>query len=546
MRAVASKDQFIKTKMCPHLDSSGGCKRGLTCNYAHKQTELRGMPNLQKTRLCELWLTGSCPNGVECQFAHGEKELRFTPAYFKTDLCKYWKAGFCSAGDECRHAHGVPELRLRKLSSSGDIHASNQQKESESHRHLGINFRPATSSSPHPSAVRAMLPPVNYNVGMPLAANKSAENANLHQLPPRTAYHQRSQISPNGSPPAPMWQTDKKALTFRTSTRPPNVSQRSCIGLEEGQSEGYVPPIHGSRCGSYSPRSKAAGCTAAGKAERPQTTRRNLDANALSGCENVERGSSSLSQRYGTSDGFGRPAGAPTASSTEPLSDDDTIHCDRTGNETTNNRPSNGCFEAITESTLTVSDGLDQEEDDLGLTTHVSSLTDGVEAETETVTTFAYYSTDVSFQSEQSNHYQINQKTQIDCAYGFNELLTTAATTMEDTAAPDTTSPRGLYFIRAGLDSQSSVLKTHNVPGAGCHCQRFDEMLECKRVERNVCKPYLRINCDGDKGIGADASSDERAHVTLLPVAPFWSRFYWACTVSADELARCAPQQYED
>uniref|UniRef100_A0A0G4HEX0 C3H1-type domain-containing protein n=1 Tax=Chromera velia CCMP2878 TaxID=1169474 RepID=A0A0G4HEX0_9ALVE len=110
----ASRDNFYKTKMCPHLEK-GNCRKGEECFYAHSKEELRSPPDLRKTRLCDNFMqTGKCDRGESCGFAHGEKELRFTQTYYKTDLCKYWKAGKCHAGPACRHAHGVEELKPRK------------------------------------------------------------------------------------------------------------------------------------------------------------------------------------------------------------------------------------------------------------------------------------------------------------------------------------------------------------------------------------------------------------------------------------------------
>lgn len=48
---------FYKTKLCPHL-AEGGCTRGSHCNYAHSETELRDVPNLKKTKLCQLFMMG--------------------------------------------------------------------------------------------------------------------------------------------------------------------------------------------------------------------------------------------------------------------------------------------------------------------------------------------------------------------------------------------------------------------------------------------------------------------------------------------------------
>ena len=62
--------------------------KGMNCNYAHSENELREKPNLSKTKLCEEYATtGTCTKGEICLFAHGELELRSTPDLFKTSLC---------------------------------------------------------------------------------------------------------------------------------------------------------------------------------------------------------------------------------------------------------------------------------------------------------------------------------------------------------------------------------------------------------------------------------------------------------------------------
>eukprot|EP00922_Rhytidocystis_sp_ex-Travisia-forbesii_P066419 GHVS01098605.1.p1 GENE.GHVS01098605.1~~GHVS01098605.1.p1 ORF type:complete len:700 (+),score=109.03 GHVS01098605.1:287-2386(+) len=107
----ASKDQFYKTKLCPHHET-GGCRKKVDCFFAHGLDELRIAPDLRKTKLCQDFIkNGACSRGNGCMYAHGEKELRFTDGYWKTDLCKYWKSGGCTSGHFCRHAHGQEELR---------------------------------------------------------------------------------------------------------------------------------------------------------------------------------------------------------------------------------------------------------------------------------------------------------------------------------------------------------------------------------------------------------------------------------------------------
>ena len=56
--------KFFKTKICPHF-IEGNCRRGDSCNYAHSQTELKEVPNLKKTRICQLYQIGIPKNLVD-------------------------------------------------------------------------------------------------------------------------------------------------------------------------------------------------------------------------------------------------------------------------------------------------------------------------------------------------------------------------------------------------------------------------------------------------------------------------------------------------
>ena len=85
----------------------------MNCNYAHSQTDLRELPNLKKTRLCQLFSMGRCHMIQNCSFAHGEHELRSTADFFKTSLCNAHKKGICQLGSKCRYAHGEIDLRIR-------------------------------------------------------------------------------------------------------------------------------------------------------------------------------------------------------------------------------------------------------------------------------------------------------------------------------------------------------------------------------------------------------------------------------------------------
>lgn len=108
---LLNKQGFFKTKMCTTLQQSGLCNRGDKCVFAHSQSELKPMPNLKKTKICNLFEMGRCNMGSLCSFAHGDEELRSTPDFYKTSLCNSFVRGSCTNGSKCRYAHGEAELR---------------------------------------------------------------------------------------------------------------------------------------------------------------------------------------------------------------------------------------------------------------------------------------------------------------------------------------------------------------------------------------------------------------------------------------------------
>ncbi|GAX78755.1 hypothetical protein CEUSTIGMA_g6192.t1 [Chlamydomonas eustigma] len=77
-----------KTRLCQEFMTSGNCKYGMKCTFAHGQHELRSVgqmsntpmekrPEIHKTKLCLKFIqTGSCQYGARCTFAHGQGELR--------------------------------------------------------------------------------------------------------------------------------------------------------------------------------------------------------------------------------------------------------------------------------------------------------------------------------------------------------------------------------------------------------------------------------------------------------------------------------------
>eukprot|EP00045_Choanoeca_perplexa_P007439 m.67675 g.67675 ORF g.67675 m.67675 type:complete len:414 (-) comp14078_c0_seq1:359-1600(-) len=69
-----------------------------------------------KTELCRSWSTsGACRYGDKCQFAHGQDELRPLQRHpkYKTELCRTFHThGICPYGPRCHFLHNLDEERL--------------------------------------------------------------------------------------------------------------------------------------------------------------------------------------------------------------------------------------------------------------------------------------------------------------------------------------------------------------------------------------------------------------------------------------------------
>ena len=136
--------QLFKTKLCQAW-STGRCRRGRSCRFAHGDQELRVSPDLSKTKKCPYLSTDmGCQSGPNCPFAHTEAELRVTEGCFKTSLCRFWEADQCINGDACRFAHGAHELRM-------DTEAEDK---TETTRNRSGATSLSTTSSEHDPALR--------------------------------------------------------------------------------------------------------------------------------------------------------------------------------------------------------------------------------------------------------------------------------------------------------------------------------------------------------------------------------------------------------
>jgi hypothetical protein len=102
-------EMFSKTKMCRFF-ILGKCAKGLQCPYAHDKRDLRDMPDLRCTKICNTLIqTGEC-NNKNCAYAHNHKELRST-AFQKTKLCRNLQFGRCPRGDKCNFAHSTTDIQ---------------------------------------------------------------------------------------------------------------------------------------------------------------------------------------------------------------------------------------------------------------------------------------------------------------------------------------------------------------------------------------------------------------------------------------------------
>lgn len=87
------------------------CSRGSECPFAHSKEEMRPLPDLTRTKLCQnLIERGVCDNAA-CTYAHNKVELRVTSTYHKTKLCRFFLEGHCALGGRCNFAHSQAEVR---------------------------------------------------------------------------------------------------------------------------------------------------------------------------------------------------------------------------------------------------------------------------------------------------------------------------------------------------------------------------------------------------------------------------------------------------
>lgn len=76
-RQPTEKSKLYKTEFCNKFMTTGACRYGVKCRFAHGRHELRTLIRhpLYKTTLCKTYqATGTCPYGTRCRFIHNESE----------------------------------------------------------------------------------------------------------------------------------------------------------------------------------------------------------------------------------------------------------------------------------------------------------------------------------------------------------------------------------------------------------------------------------------------------------------------------------------
>ena len=115
---IRFRGQFLKTKVCKFF-LEGRCRKGEACLHAHSQDEIRPMPDLSKTALCQE--STNCKNS-QCNFAHSLQELRATPSFYQTSVCLFDFKGKCRLGKNCRYLHMV-DVEDEGVHTPDDSHA---------------------------------------------------------------------------------------------------------------------------------------------------------------------------------------------------------------------------------------------------------------------------------------------------------------------------------------------------------------------------------------------------------------------------------------
>ncbi|ETB58311.1 hypothetical protein YYC_03943 [Plasmodium yoelii 17X] len=128
------KKQFFKTKMCPFQKNKNYCLNESDCHYAHSIDELKPMPDLRNTKLCDYIKKKMPCKDVNCKFAHDTETLKPSVhlATYKSTICSFWGKGKCFNGNKCRFAHGTNDIKANENMNILENNKHNHKKNKDS------------------------------------------------------------------------------------------------------------------------------------------------------------------------------------------------------------------------------------------------------------------------------------------------------------------------------------------------------------------------------------------------------------------------------
>jgi butyrate response factor 1 len=96
----SSAEELFKTELCRSFDTTGACKYGAKCRFAHGQHELRPVARhpKYKTQHCKTFCEqGHCPYGARCKFIHADRS----------------DDSAASAPGQLEHTHGMSAMQMQ-------------------------------------------------------------------------------------------------------------------------------------------------------------------------------------------------------------------------------------------------------------------------------------------------------------------------------------------------------------------------------------------------------------------------------------------------
>ncbi|KAK9802695.1 hypothetical protein WJX73_007421 [Symbiochloris irregularis] len=182
------------------LESSGSLRDYVSPQYRlavnkplpnHARSANGSVNTLYKTELCRTWQSsGNCRYGGKCQFAHGSAELREVDRHpkYKTELCRtFVVTGSCPYGQRCRFIHErVNQLAAAHMLRQASLNAALAPVSSSSREQALLQaFQDWPAPAPLPRSLSPLPPP------LPLQAH-SQDHRGSAAMRPNPSYDSRA------------------------------------------------------------------------------------------------------------------------------------------------------------------------------------------------------------------------------------------------------------------------------------------------------------------------------------------------------------------